>query len=230
MSEKQQRRARQQQRQGPALCIVGQPSAHPESDAIAAELQRFYRSRRKTVVAYLRGERPGENDLAPHEFVDRIHNEWRQQFATRGVPETAPAERTFWFALFLIEEHDVLGDVPVFASDPVTTLPRVGRLGAELRVEMLEIANLLERGKPLPPQLYVSRPGEKSLEEMLWAEDMDWADGYTGEATFEDDPFEEELFEAGQFEAGQFAEGQFEAGQFEDEQFGPADREEQNLE
>ena len=153
MSERQQRKARQQKRQGSMLCIVAptRPDPGPAANSIAPELRRFYANRRVAVVEYLRGERPRGNELAPHEFVDRVHNEWRQQFASRNVPGTVPAERTFWFALFLIEEHDVLGDVHIFETDPVTNTPRANQLGAEMRVEMLEVARLLELGKPLPP-------------------------------------------------------------------------------
>ena len=172
MSEKQQSGSRQASQHAPRLYLVGQQPPERDPHSIEAELQGFYRRRRARVLEYLRGARPRTGDLAAHEFVDRIHNEWRQQFATRELPDTDPVERTFWFALFLIEELELVRGLPREQREPPSE-PRFDFVKTELRYEMLVVADLLEDGEPLPPEHFASRPGERGISGLVVDETWD---------------------------------------------------------
>ena len=128
-------------------CAGGDPAL-----ACSAALSGFYGRWQQSVLAYLTGARPCGRDPARHEFVDRIHSEWRQQFGQLNLPDALPAERTFWKALEQIETWS-----------PVAGLTRTPRTEGAMRIRVEELAVRLADWRGLPRGCHAYRPGERRV-------------------------------------------------------------------
>ena len=90
-------------------------------------------------------EQPG-----PLEFVEEVLDSWSKIAEGRVLREPSPQERTFWFALYQLED---------LVEFPATE--RLDPYEGILMQNLAEVRELLRNGGRLPDELYASRPGEE---------------------------------------------------------------------
>ena len=114
------------------------------------EVARFIETHRTLLLRYLDGKAPADSrEPAARDYVRGVLDEWITRFASRRLPEPGRAERTFWFALYQLEE---LGGVD--ARKLVDPFER-------LMLDDLEcVRELLRTGSDLPARFFATRPGE----------------------------------------------------------------------
>jgi hypothetical protein len=110
--------------------------------------EAFLLRHRGRLLAYLDGQAPagaGEPDALS--YVDLVLDEWGEHFATRVLPAPTLEERTFWFALYQLED---LVEFPARgAPDPYE--------GVMLGV-LAQARELLRGWRPLPLGFMATRP------------------------------------------------------------------------
>jgi hypothetical protein len=85
----------------------------------------------------------------PLEFIDEVLNSWSQFAEGRVLREPSQQERTFWFALYQLEE--LVEYPPMDRLDPYEGI---------LMQNLAEVRELLRDGGILPDGFFASRPGE----------------------------------------------------------------------
>lgn len=114
------------------------------------ELDAFFRRHRTRLLRYLDGEAPSAvGDPGLLEYVDEVLNEWQNLFSNQTLAEPLPEERTFWYALYQLEE---------LVEFPVTR-----RLDPFEGIMMEQLAVVRERLRDrsrLPDGFFATRPGE----------------------------------------------------------------------
>ena len=85
----------------------------------------------------------------PLEFFDEVLNSWSQFAEGRVLREPSQQERTFWFALYQLEE--LVEYPPMDRLDPYEAI---------LMQNLAEVRELLRDGGILPDGFFASRPGE----------------------------------------------------------------------
>ncbi len=83
------------------------------------------------------------------EFVDRVLDDWTRMAARNILKPPQPSERTFWFALYQLEE---------IAEQPATLNPDP-YLGMVME-NLVMARELLREGRGLPDGYFATRPGE----------------------------------------------------------------------
>jgi hypothetical protein len=113
-------------------------------------IEQFLQLHRQKLLAYLDGiapESPGEP--GPLEFVEKVLDDWSRFSTGRTLAAPHPRERTFWFALYQLEE---LVEYPVRgAIDPYEGI---------LMQNLAQVRELLRSGSELPDGFHATRPGE----------------------------------------------------------------------
>jgi hypothetical protein len=107
--------------------------------------ERFLERHRPLLLRHLEGTAPvwGRESEAL-EYVDSVLTEWRERFGEVALPEADPVERTFWFALYQLEE---LAERPDARSDPYV----------QYMMEILtEVRELLRHQQPLPECRFIA--------------------------------------------------------------------------
>jgi len=106
----------------------------------------FLQRHRARLLQHLDGEAPA-GEPEPLAYVDRVLEEWCARFADAALPEPTAEERTFWFALYQLEE---LAELPA-AGEP---LPYEDML----RENLAHARECLREGGPLPAGFMATRP------------------------------------------------------------------------
>lgn len=118
------------------------------------DIEKFLQNHRPKLLRYLDGKAPQlPNDLGPLEYVELVLDEWSRTFAGRNLRATCLKERTFWFALYQLEE---------LVENPVR-----GRLDPYERVlleNLSHVRELLREWRELPERFYATRPSEESTD------------------------------------------------------------------
>ena len=119
------------------------------------DVRRFLSCHRDRLLRYLDGIAPeGSEEPDPLTYVEEVLAEWSKlpDDAKRVPPDRV--ERTFWFALFSLEE--LVEDPPSGGLDPYEAI---------LLEKLATVRELLRQGNELPAGHYATRPGELDLED-----------------------------------------------------------------
>jgi len=110
----------------------------------------FLQFHRLKLLTYLDGIAPDSpDDPSPQTYIDQVLNEWSRFSEGRELDSPSQWERTFWFALYQLEElieNPVNGDLDPFE----------GALMQNLAI----VRELLRRRCALPDGFHATRPGE----------------------------------------------------------------------
>jgi len=113
----------------------------------ANDFLKLYRQR---LLRYLEAnEKMPPDEPGPLQFVDEVLDAWSNFSGNRQLPEPSAKERTFWFALYQLEdlvENPVRGQI-----DPYEGI---------LMQNLAMAREALKQWKKLPEGLYATRPGE----------------------------------------------------------------------
>ncbi|MDA1370595.1 MAG: hypothetical protein O2971_07520 [Proteobacteria bacterium] len=110
----------------------------------------FLKIYQPNLLAYLDGIAPkSPEEPGPLEFVEHVLNEWSRIFEGRTLGAPCSRERTFWFALYQLEE---LVENPV--QDELDPFEGV------LMQNLAQVRELLRDWRELPIGFYATRPGE----------------------------------------------------------------------
>lgn len=113
-------------------------------------IDEFLETHRLNLLAYLDGIAPkSPEEPKPLEFVEQVLNEWSQTFGGRTLSAPCSSERTFWFALYQLEE---------LAENPVQN--ELDPYEGVLMQNLAQVRELLRDRRELPNGFYATRPGE----------------------------------------------------------------------
>lgn len=114
------------------------------------DAKEFTEHYRPILLTYLDAKSPkSAGQPGPLEFIDEVLNSWSQFAEGRVFKEPSKQERTFWFALYLLEE--LVEYPPTDHLDPYEGI---------LIQNLAEVRELVRDGGILPDGLFASRPGE----------------------------------------------------------------------
>lgn len=110
--------------------------------------ERFIEHQRLVLLRYLDGTAPGSaEELDSLSYVESVLAKWQEVFGKSALTGPSPEERTFWFALYQLEELVETCDPHIDAYE---------KLLMEILVESRE---LLRHRQPLPGhRLMATRP------------------------------------------------------------------------
>jgi hypothetical protein len=95
------------------------------------------------------------------EFVYSVLDEWSDFAAGRNLQQPDRKERTFWYALYTLEE---IAEFPVLATpDPFMEL---------ITDNLVRVAVVLSNWGELPMEFFATRPGEEPDLDLEWDEDL----------------------------------------------------------
>ncbi|MEX2126187.1 MAG: hypothetical protein WD795_20010 [Woeseia sp.] len=107
----------------------------------------FIDRHRIVLLRYLDGKAPeSAEDVDALSYVDAVLNEWHERFGTLQLAEPEWEERTFWFALYQLEE---LAELPGHQVDPYEKI---------LMGDLAKVRELLRNRQPLPDGFMATRP------------------------------------------------------------------------
>jgi hypothetical protein len=105
------------------------------------DYERFIDWHRSVLLRYLDGTAPASaEDADALGYVESVLAEWHGLFDETELPSPGPEERTFWFALYQLEE---LAELPAPHVEPYERL---------LRDELVEARELLRQRRPPPSE------------------------------------------------------------------------------
>lgn len=114
------------------------------------DIEDFLRVHRSKLLRYLDGEAPSSSaEPGPLQYVDQVLEQWSLLVGDRALDTPRFTERTFWFALYQLEElveNPVQGEI-----DPYEGI---------LLENLAEARELLRDWRALPDKYYATRPGE----------------------------------------------------------------------
>ena len=118
------------------------------------DIDQFLQLHRAKLLTYLDGIAPkSPTDQGPLEYVEQVLDEWSRFSVGRELRAPRRGERTFWFALYQLEE---LVEYPVRGElDPYEGL---------LLKNLAHVTELLKGWRELPDGFYATRPGGDSDE------------------------------------------------------------------
>ena len=118
-------------------------------------LDTFLETHKVKLLSYLDDKAPeSEKDPGPSDYIDEVLRQWSTLSPGNKLDEATREERTFWFALYLLE--DLIEDPPL--------QERLDPYEAVLMKKLGQVTELLRSGKPLPDGDFATRPGEYSNE------------------------------------------------------------------
>lgn len=113
--------------------------------SVSRNYERFLERHRPLLLRHLEGKAPvWGREAEALRYVDSVLTEWQDRFGDVALPETDAVERTFWYALYQLEE---LAEVPNARSDP----------HVQYMMEILtEVRELLRHKQPLPECRFIA--------------------------------------------------------------------------
>jgi hypothetical protein len=114
------------------------------------DINDFFEHHQPNLLYYL-DAKPGRspNEPGPLEFVEKVLDDWSDFAEGRQLREPSSRERTFWFALYQLEE---LVETPVTGKlDPYEGI---------LMQNLAKVRELLREWHELPEGFHATRPGE----------------------------------------------------------------------
>ncbi len=114
------------------------------------DIEEFLQRHRPKLLTYLDGIAPkSPADPGPLEYVEQVLDEWSRFSRDRKLRAPCLSERTFWFALYQLEE---LVEYPVRGElEPYEGL---------LMRNLSQVTELLRGWRGLPDGFHATRPGE----------------------------------------------------------------------
>jgi hypothetical protein len=101
--------------------------------------QKFIDVNRQVLLSYLDGTMPANTDEPDAlDYIGKVLTEWGEQFRHEDVADPDPRERTFWYALYQLEDLVETSGPPV---DPFEAI---------LMQNLVEVRELLRNRQPLP--------------------------------------------------------------------------------
>jgi hypothetical protein len=112
------------------------------------DMRKYLEHHRCRLLRYLDGEAPATSDEPDAwAYIEIVLDEWHNRFSEGELPEPEPEERTFWFALYQLEE---LTELPSAGNpDPYETV---------LMKNLARVRELLRKRRPLPRDFIATRP------------------------------------------------------------------------
>lgn len=115
---------------------VGGPNRH---------YKRFLERHRSLLLRQLEDKAPARGrECEALEYVDSVLTEWHERFGDAALPTTDAVERTFWYALYQLEE---LAARPDARSDPYVQ---------HMMEVLTEVRELLRHNQPLPECRFIA--------------------------------------------------------------------------
>jgi hypothetical protein len=112
------------------------------------DVRKYLEHHRFRLLRYLDGEAPASSDEPDAQaYIEIALEEWHKRFSEAELPEAEAEERTFWFALYQLEE---LTELPS-ASNP-------DPYEATLMKNLARVRELLRKRRPLPREFIATRP------------------------------------------------------------------------
>jgi hypothetical protein len=112
----------------------------------------FFNRHRKRLLHYLDGEAPKyQGEPGALQYIEEVLNEWQVLFGGCSLPSPSSEERTFWFALYQLE--DLVEYPGQELLDPYEGI---------LMQQLVTVRELLRSGAGLPHGFYATRPGEEA--------------------------------------------------------------------
>lgn len=122
-----------------------------QSRAAQDRHQQFIDHHRQVLLRYLDGRMPATAE-EPHalSYVESVMTEWNERFRHDEIADPDPRERTFWYALYQLEE---LAELRGPQIDPYEKI---------LMQTLVEVRELLRNRQPLPEHRFMAtRPDGK---------------------------------------------------------------------
>lgn len=112
------------------------------------DVRKYLEHHRSRLLKYLDGEAPATIDEPDAQaYINIVLDEWHERFGEAELPEPEPEERTFWFALYQLEELTEFSSVG--QPDPYE---------AVLMKNLARVRELLRKWRPLPREFVATRP------------------------------------------------------------------------
>jgi hypothetical protein len=128
-----------------ALMATTTESIEERNRTIRPDHERFVDRHRPVLLRYLDGTAPVSTEEPDAlGYVERVLTEWRELFDESNIGEPTREERTFWYALYQLEE---LAELPSPHSDPYEEL---------LLENLVEVRELLRNRQPLPEHRFMA--------------------------------------------------------------------------
>jgi hypothetical protein len=125
--------------------LPNKPSIGERNKAITLGHERFIEHQRLVLLRYLDGTAPGSaKELDALGYVESVLTAWQEVFGKSELTEPSPEERTFWFALYQLEE---LVETPNPHIDPYEKL---------LMENLVEVRELLRHRRSLPEHRFMA--------------------------------------------------------------------------
>ena len=109
--------------------------------------EQFLARHRPVLLRYLDGTAPARASAEEPDalgYVERVLTEWHELFEDAELADPDPKERTFWYALYQLEE---LAELPGPHIDPFEKL---------LMENLVEVRELLRHQQPLPDHRFMA--------------------------------------------------------------------------
>jgi hypothetical protein len=107
--------------------------------------QKFIDRQRLVLLSYLDGTMPANGDERNVvDYIESVLTEWEEQFRHDDIADPDPRERTFWYALYQLEELVENCSPPL---DPYETF---------LMQNIAEVRELLRNREPLPVHRFMA--------------------------------------------------------------------------
>jgi hypothetical protein len=109
------------------------------SRAAQVRHREFIDSHRPVLLSYLDGTMPANADQTNVlDYIESVLTDWEEQFRHYEIADPDPQERTFWFALYQLEELIE------------TNGPQIDPYEAFMMQNLVEVRELLRNHQPLP--------------------------------------------------------------------------------
>lgn len=113
--------------------------------ATTQDHEQFVDRHRPLLLRYLDGKAPESAEEADAlGYVDRVLDEWHELFDDSEPADAKPEERTFWYALYQLEE---LAELPGPHVDPFKKF---------MMENLVEVRELLRHRRPLPESRFLA--------------------------------------------------------------------------
>ena len=115
-------------------------------------VEMFLKLHREKLLKYLDGKAPGTpGEPEALEYIEDVLTDWSRWSQNRKLDSPDKSERTFWFALYQLEE---LVEYPDVNPGPYEAL---------LMQNLARVREHLRAGEALPDEFFATRPGEDYL-------------------------------------------------------------------
>ena len=124
---------------------LNKPCIRERSEATTRDHERFIDRHRLGLLRYLDGMAPGSAEEPDTlDYVESVLTAWQEIFGKSELTNPGPEERTFWFALYQLEELVENSDPHI---DPYEKL---------LMENLVEVRELLRHRRPLPEHRFMA--------------------------------------------------------------------------